>query len=269
MRKTEDIAVEAVAEIRKAAHTQDERRTPNARRAAELFLELRTRHDDPKGRGADMTGRSKEYRKLISSIYEAAFDGVPEDVQNRVTSQIRYHLSTAVREYLAQTPGSLELYGYNPKSVKERAADRVKQRRALLDMGLIDEATSKSSHVARLVHGARRLVQLASAEGFEYSDQEAREYARDGVAQIAQTIPPLMRDVDKVKVACNLLRQVDSSFAGGRSKEEIAELDQALVGAVDDATRLRTHTTTAEHTVEMIDELLERYAPTEARRKAM
>lgn len=268
MKTTEDIASEATAEIRAASLLQDERRTANVRRTAELFLELRKRHTDPKGRGADLAGRSKEYRNLISAVYEEAFDGVPEDVRTRVTSQIRYHLSTGVREYLSQTPGALEAYGYNPKSVKERSSDRIKQRRALLDMGLIDEATSESSHAARLVHGARRLVQLASEEGLEYSDQEDREFVRHGASQIARSLPTLLTDVDKISTACELLNQVGDSFASDQTAADREELDQSLTTIVADATRLRRQTTTVENTVGAIDGLLERYAPKEQRRKA-
>lgn len=268
MRKTEDIASEASAEIRKAAHTQDERRTPNVRRVAELFIELRKRHEDPKGAGADLTGRSQEYRSLISSIYDTAFDGVPDVVQTRVKSQIRYHLSTGIRDYLSQFPGALERYGYNPKSVKERASDRIKQRRALLDMGLIDEATSKSSHAARLVHGARYLIQLAADEGLDYSDQADREYVRYGAAQIAQNLPVLLSDVDKIRTACELLSQVAESFTSDQTSENREVLDKALTSVIEDAHRLRRRTTTVENTVGAIDGLLEQYAPKEQRRKA-
>lgn len=268
MDTTEGIAAEAVSEIRSAVFLQEERRTANVRRVAELFLKLRERHSDPKGRGADYAGRSKEYRQLISTIYEEAFDGVPEDVRTRVTSQIRYHLSTGIRDHLAQIPGALELYGYNPKSVKERASDRIKQRRALLDMGLIDEATSESSHAARLVHGARYLVQLATEEGLDYSDQEDRNYVRHGAAQIAQSLPSLLTDVDKIRAACELLGQVSDSFASEQAPTVREEMDRSLTAVLEDARRLRRHTTTAENTVEAINGLLGQYKPREQRRKA-
>lgn len=267
METLEGIAAQAADAIREAAHLHEERRTQPLRHVAQLFLQLRLAHADPKGRGADLTGRSKEYRNLITSIYEDAFDGVPDEVRTRITSQIRYHVSANVRDHLDQTPGALELYGFNPKSVKERAADRIRQRRALLDMGLIDEATSKSSHTARLMHGARHLIHLAAEEGLD-GDKDDRAYVRHGASQIAQDLPMFLTDVDKIRTACELLHQVADTFASEQTESDLESLDQSLTRVTDDATRLRLRTTTVENTVGAIDGLLERYAPEEQRRKA-
>ena len=268
MRPIEELADEAVSELRTATQLHDETRTPHLRRTAELFLQLRERHDDPKGRGPDYTGRSKEYRQAIIEIYEQAFEGVPEELRTRITSQVRYHVSTGVRERLAETPGALEIYGFNPKSLKERATDRVRYRRALLDMGLIDEATDDSGHVARLVHGARRLLQLASEEGLAHSDRETREFVRRGVDQITEAVPALMRDTDKVKAAEKLLADVDEDVIAAQPDPVLDEVDESLTHMIEDATKLRRQTTTAENTVATIDDLLSRYAPPEAHRQA-
>lgn len=208
MKTIAELSAEAADELRECAFAPDDLRTAHLRRVANLFVDIRELCTDPAGRGKDYTGRSKEYREAVSAVYRDVEDEVPPVRLRQMKSQVRYHFSTIVRERLRNDPELLDVYGLQEKSVKARNHNRIKQRRALEAAGVLEREADTPNATARLVHGARYLLDLAVEEGTDEANQEARDYIRTGVRQIVSRAPELVPPEDRVELARELLAGV-------------------------------------------------------------
>lgn len=229
MKTISELVHEAAEELRKCATASTELRTIHLRRVASLFVDIREKCEDPAGRGPDWTGRSKAYREAVSEAYREVEDEVPPVRLRQMKSQVRYHFSSIVRERLERDPAMLELFGLQPKSVKDRAFDRIKQRRALEEAGVLDQETENSNATARLVHGARYLLDLAAEEGLTETNKDARDYIRQGVRQIVNHVPDLVPPEDRMELARELLEGVPTESI----RREAATVESTL-GLIDD-----------------------------------
>lgn len=206
MKPLSELVHEAADELRECATAPAELRTLHLRRVASLFVDIREQCEDPAGRGTDWTGRSRTYRQAVSEAYRQVEDEVPPVRLRQMKSQVRYHFSSIVRERLKHDPDLLELFGLQPKSVKERSHDRIKQRRALEEAGVLEQETEGVNAAARLVHGARYLLELAAEEGTLDTNQEAREYINHGLRQIMHSTAELIPEHIRLELADELTK---------------------------------------------------------------
>lgn len=234
-----ELVHKAADELRRCASAPNELRTHHLRRVASAFVDIREQCEDPAGRGADYTGRSKEYREAISNAYREVEDDVPPVRLRQMKSQVRYHVSTIIRERLADDPDALELFGLQQKSVRERGQDRIKQRRALEEVGILEQWTEGSNATARLVHGARYLLELAAEEGLDDVDQEARDYIRHGLRLMARVAPNLAPAATRVDLVRDVLQGIESGDVSGFSGAERDDLAAALASIRSEVDRLR------------------------------
>ncbi|QUH01434.1 hypothetical protein HUO13_11990 [Saccharopolyspora erythraea] len=267
MKTLSDLRDEAVDELLAAANAEGDLATLHLRRLSELYVDMRELCPDPFGRGPDYSGRSKEYRAAVSSIYRDVTDEVSARTLDQIKNKVRYHTSTALRERLADRPEVLEEYGVQRRSVKERLADRVKQRRALVDAGIMSSEEDDPNATSRLVHSARYLLDLAAEEGLEDVTRDARDHIVSAVDQIVSHVPDLVPPAERVRLARNILSSVDDDSLKGQPEPTRERVDQELTETLEHATRLRRQTTTVENTLATIDEIAAKYAGRGSARK--
>lgn len=238
-----ELAESATDELVLCAQSSDENATLHLRRLANLFVDMRSVCVDPLGRGADYTGRSKDYRAAITHVYRSVEGSVDPKRLEQLKNQVRYHVSSIVRERLRTTPGALEEYGFHPKSARERGTDRIRQRRALEEAGIIDAADDSTSHAARLVHGARYLMGLAAEEGLSESSGDAKEYIATSVQQIVEHIPDLVSPPAAVEMSRELFTAVPEGTLRQVSRADRDRADDSLTAIIEHAHELRKETT--------------------------
>lgn len=116
----------AVVSLRSLSETEA-RMTDLYKDFAERVLDLRKtfKHQDR----TDWTGRSREYRAAIAMVYAEA--GIPTDREAGIQSNLRYHISSALRRRLSKA--KLVEYGLNEASVKDRKVTAEGERRSASD----------------------------------------------------------------------------------------------------------------------------------------
>lgn len=263
-----DLVAVATDELLAAASAQDETRTIHLRAMADAMADIRALCPDPFDRGPDWSGRSGDYRAAITSIYRSVEEDVDPDTLRQIKSQARYHLSSIVRERLADDPAALAAYGMQPKSARDRVRSRTRQRRALEDAGILDSEETDPNAASRLVHGARRLVALAVEEGTDGMSTEAREYVQDGVREILSQAAELTAASDRVTLARDMLSTVEPVELRGLPSTRRAETGAVLTEILDGANKLINETTSAAEEIAEIDRLLTRLSARQQRRRA-
>lgn len=165
----------AVNEMQDFDESNPETRTEKLRRLAKLMIEIRAHFEDSHGRGPDWLGRSKEYRLIVSEL----FDKLGLSVNTK--SRLRYHLNSAIRDRL--TEEELDAYGLREASVKDRARHRIKSSRAIRPAmttnGLGESAVCQTIHAAR-----QALTALMDDDVKTLRTKEQREYAKSELRAI-------------------------------------------------------------------------------------
>lgn len=241
MRPIADLAAEAADELQRCSHAEHDARAPFLRRAASLFIDIRAQCADPKGRGPDYAGRSTEYRSAVSAVFASLEGLVPDDDLRRMKSMLRYHYSNIIRERLKDDPETLELYGLQAKSQAQRNTEWSQQRQILQEAGLLSKEAEEQGRTSRLIHAARRLTDLAAQAGTEDCNQDARDFIRSSVQQMADDFAALVPATEIVNVAQVLLSHVEPEDLAG-SAEGLGELQSSvdrLQSASEEARRLR------------------------------
>lgn len=188
---TEEIAKRAVRHLRHARDEEDRaKRARFMRHAADLLVELRSRHSNSAGE-PDWAGRSWEYRQLVQDIYSEA--GLPHDGQDSLKSVIRYHIGNALRDRLDQE--SLVSAGLKQAAPRERGFMAGKQEEGEDNDELIRDTIAE---IARLTN---RLVLLGQPSK-----------------------PPRMSDMTRVRNALRGLRSWFTVANAARSVEAMQPL---------------------------------------------
>lgn len=212
------------------------------RRVAEIFVDIREQIDDPTGRGPDWTGKSQEYRDAVSAAYREVEGDVAPDRLRQMKSVIRYHISTVVRDRI-DDPEVLSLYGLQSKSIRDRTREAMTQHRAmisaLVSAGVLDQATHSSSAAARLVDGARYLLELAAEAGLEDADQKARQDIIKAFERVAESAGALTPATTRVALARDYLNGVLEE--SGALVGFTGTVRDALIETLDEMTATAAH----------------------------
>jgi hypothetical protein len=195
--KSQEALADEAVEIIKAY--LDRPRTERLRELAPIIVDLRAGFSLADGR-TDWSGRSPEYRRLMSDVYERA--RLPADQQDTFQSALRYHVGNLLRERAARE--ELAEVGLTPVAPKER----IERARAVLEAQ--KAVAAPSDDVARLAAYAQALLEFIDVTVIPDLPPERAEAARLALAEVQVRASELL-----VRIADAQRRQAAGS---GKSK---------------------------------------------------
>ncbi|MEU7039828.1 hypothetical protein AB0A77_02065 [Streptomyces varsoviensis] len=221
---------EAALTTRGAAYLQEYVRTERRstllmKNLAVVVIEMRRRFTTEDGL-PDMRGRSYPYRERIAEVYLRA--GVPEDSEDRIRANLRYHIGNLLREEL--TPQELEDYGLLPAAPRDRKRAKDAERDALVAAA---RAELTAGEADKAVVAARSASAPSQDEGGSPGSQAEKQ--------------PLVRvTADYIqlgKAASNIVGKMDVSVIDDVMTDgQRAKLDGYLASMQETLRKLRRHT---------------------------